>query len=131
MDDKTWPPAPKQQIQVAAVAGTSGKPFWKHYGFMCAAGSNVLVGFSSVHFFLLPRGTGVYTDDWWFFLIMPLSFVTALIGVPLCLWTIQQRKGGEGILWEMIGIVLSVCPFPLALSLLNTAFTLRRLWDDG
>ena len=131
MDDKSWPPAPAEQAQAVAVAAVPGKPFWKHYGFVCAAASNVAAGLSSVHFFLLPRGSGVYTDDWLFFFIMPLSFVTALIGVPLCLWNIQQRERGEGILWEMIGIVLSVCPFPLALSLLNAAFTLRRLWDDG
>ena len=111
------------------ISTAPGKPFWKHYDFVCAAVSNVAAGLSSVHFFLLSPGSGVRLSGWFFFLILPLSLLTALVCVPFCLWNLQQREPGEGIWWELIGIVLSVCPLPLALSLLNVAFALRRLSD--
>ena len=115
----------------ASVAPPS-QPVWKKYGFLLGVASNLAVAVSCVRYFLLPYGSGLDFEDWAFFFVMPLSFFSLAVGSALCLWGMQkQRRSGSSIALDVAGLVLNWMPYPLAMFLLQEAFALRHLWDNG
>jgi hypothetical protein len=134
MDHKNWPPAPAQTepSKVSAIDAPPNPPIWRRYGFVLGVVSNLAVILSTVRFFFLPYGSGLDFEDWLFLFVMPFSFLVVVVGSVLSLWEIgKQHDRHSSTTLGVIGLVLNWLPLPLALFLLNEAFSLRRLWDDG
>ena len=134
MEDESWPPAPNKakQPEMAVPAKPPNPAIWKRYGFLLGLCSNLAVTASCVRFFFLPYGSGLDFEGWLFYFVMPLSLFVVVVGSVLCLWGMgRQRDRGGSITLDMIGLALSWLPFPLAMILLQEAFAMRRLWDDG
>ena len=134
MKNEIWPPPPAEAApqEEPALVTPPSRPVWKRYGFLLGVASNLAVAVSCVRFFFLPYGSGLDFEDWVFSFVMPLSFFNLIVGSALCLRGMEkQLRSGSSTGLDVVGLVLNWLPYPLAMFLLQEAFTLRHLWDNG
>jgi hypothetical protein len=83
--------------------------------FVLGAVANGIILISSIPFLLVPEGTRIRPMGWRM-IVFSISFAALVIVLPLSISSLIRHKTNK---WAIWGIVFSLLPFPLAISILG------------